>query len=85
MFRKTDCYHYFHTHCLQRYVSYHHRLLAEEEEEREREGVKKVEGERVLECPVCRDTIPNGKKILNVDHIIFLNFVCKSQSEMNLL
>ncbi|CAI8058014.1 E3 ubiquitin-protein ligase RNF25, partial [Geodia barretti] len=57
-FRKTDCYHYFHTLCLLRYIDYHRRLLADEE--REEMGRRKGKRERVLECPVCRNTIPNN-------------------------
>ena len=57
-FRKTDCYHYFHTLCLLRYIDYHRRLLADEE--REEMGRRKGKRERVLECPVCRNTIPNS-------------------------
>ena len=50
-FVKTDCYHYFHTGCLLRYISHHQRVSAEEEEE----------GRRELECPVCRKTLPDGE------------------------
>ena len=58
-FRKTDCYHYFHTRCLLRYIDYHQRLLAVQERE-EMAGRRKGKRERVLECPVCRNNIPNG-------------------------
>ena len=55
-FIKTDCYHYFHTHCLRRYMAYYQRL-AEEEEEEEGEGRDKLGH---LECPVCRAIVPEG-------------------------
>jgi E3 ubiquitin-protein ligase RNF25 len=62
-FRKTDCYHYFHTRCLLRYIDYHQRLLAVQERE-EMAGRRKGKRERVLECPICRNNIPNDSVCL---------------------
>ena len=74
-FTKTDCYHYFHPMCMQRYVCHHQQQMTvrgeggegEEGEEEEGEGegeVEEGEGEgesRPLECPVCREIIPPGE------------------------
>ena len=60
-FTKTECYHYFHVACLARYVSYHRQLGAREGEgRREGRGHEREIKPKLLECPVCRETIAEG-------------------------
>ncbi|XP_041831826.1 E3 ubiquitin-protein ligase RNF25 [Melanotaenia boesemani] len=58
-FTKTSCYHYFHSHCLGRYVSHSerelHQLEKELEEDKTRDGTKYQE--LTVVCPVCRETL----------------------------
>ncbi|XP_039089038.1 E3 ubiquitin-protein ligase RNF25 isoform X2 [Hyaena hyaena] len=57
-FTKTPCYHYFHCHCLARYIQHmEHELQAqgqEQEQERQHAATKQAVG---VQCPVCREPI----------------------------
>ncbi|XP_005817203.1 E3 ubiquitin-protein ligase RNF25 [Xiphophorus maculatus] len=58
-FTKTSCYHYFHSHCLGRYVVHSERELRQREKELEEDKTR--DGSSVQEltvvCPVCREPL----------------------------
>uniref|UniRef100_A0A3B5MX30 E3 ubiquitin-protein ligase RNF25 n=1 Tax=Xiphophorus couchianus TaxID=32473 RepID=A0A3B5MX30_9TELE len=58
-FTKTSCYHYFHSHCLGRYVVHSERELRQREKELEEDKTR--DGSSVQEltvvCPVCRESL----------------------------
>ncbi|KAL2101156.1 hypothetical protein ACEWY4_002917 [Coilia grayii] len=58
-FTKTSCYHYFHSHCLGRYVSHSEMELREREKEIEEDKSRGRLDEEKLEvvCPVCREAL----------------------------
>ncbi|XP_011231955.1 E3 ubiquitin-protein ligase RNF25 isoform X2 [Ailuropoda melanoleuca] len=57
-FTKTPCYHYFHCHCLARYIQHMERELQaqgqEQEQERQHAATKQTVG---VQCPVCREPL----------------------------
>ncbi|MCI4384711.1 hypothetical protein PGIGA_G00041890 [Pangasianodon gigas] len=59
VFTKTSCYHYFHSHCLGRYVTHSEEELQERvrelEEDKTRDGGK--DEELCVACPVCREPL----------------------------
>ncbi|KAG9342955.1 hypothetical protein JZ751_015171 [Albula glossodonta] len=59
VFTKTSCYHYFHSHCLGRYVSHAEDELKEREKELQEDKTRgKMEGEELsVVCPVCREPL----------------------------
>ncbi|KAM4634477.1 E3 ubiquitin-protein ligase RNF25 isoform 2-T2 [Polymixia lowei] len=58
-FTKTSCYHYFHSHCLGRYVTHSERELHEREKELEEDKTRERADEQDLTvvCPVCREPL----------------------------
>ncbi|NXU49419.1 RNF25 ligase, partial [Turnix velox] len=57
-FTKTQCYHYFHSHCLARYAQHMEKMILMQEEEREQHlGSYPKEEEVGVQCPVCRETL----------------------------
>ncbi|KAM6957786.1 E3 ubiquitin-protein ligase RNF25, partial [Aplochiton taeniatus] len=58
VFTKTSCYHYFHSHCLGRYISHSETELREREkelqEDKTRDGTK---DDLSVVCPVCREAL----------------------------
>ncbi|XP_048101330.1 E3 ubiquitin-protein ligase RNF25 isoform X2 [Alosa alosa] len=58
-FTKTSCYHYFHSHCLGRYVSHSEMELREREREIEEDKSRgRMDGEELaVVCPVCREPL----------------------------
>ncbi|XP_069565088.1 E3 ubiquitin-protein ligase RNF25 isoform X2 [Brachyistius frenatus] len=58
-FTKTSCYHYFHSHCLGRYVSHSERELRQREKELEEDKTRDQADcqELTVVCPVCRETL----------------------------
>ncbi|XP_034046830.1 E3 ubiquitin-protein ligase RNF25 [Thalassophryne amazonica] len=59
MFTKTNCYHYFHSHCLGRYVSHSERELRQREKELEEDKTRErtKQQELTVVCPVCREPL----------------------------
>ena len=56
VFTKTDCYHYFHNHCLRRYIEHKLEVLQQERDGHVQHAQKKTEDEKIT-CPVCREEI----------------------------
>uniref|UniRef100_A0A3Q1ERB9 E3 ubiquitin-protein ligase RNF25 n=1 Tax=Acanthochromis polyacanthus TaxID=80966 RepID=A0A3Q1ERB9_9TELE len=58
-FTKTSCYHYFHSHCLGRYVSHSERELRQREKELEEDKTRDRSDYQELSvvCPVCREPL----------------------------
>ncbi|XP_050929750.1 LOW QUALITY PROTEIN: E3 ubiquitin-protein ligase RNF25 [Lates calcarifer] len=58
-FTKTSCYHYFHSHCLGRYVSHSERELRQREKELEEDKTRERADyqELTVVCPVCREPL----------------------------
>ncbi|KAM7387469.1 hypothetical protein PAMA_009878 [Pampus argenteus] len=58
-FTKTSCYHYFHSHCLGRYVRHSEQELRQREKELEEDKTRERDGHQELTvvCPVCRETL----------------------------
>uniref|UniRef100_A0A3Q1BI91 E3 ubiquitin-protein ligase RNF25 n=1 Tax=Amphiprion ocellaris TaxID=80972 RepID=A0A3Q1BI91_AMPOC len=58
-FIKTSCYHYFHSHCLGRYVSHSETELRQREKELEEDKTRDRADyqELTVVCPVCRETL----------------------------
>lgn len=54
VFTKTQCYHYFHSHCLGRYVSHALGQMAREHEAKLSPAHEKPESPDKVGCPVCR-------------------------------
>ncbi|KAI5152711.1 E3 ubiquitin-protein ligase RNF25 [Manis pentadactyla] len=56
-FTKTPCYHYFHCHCLARYIQHmEHELQAQGQEQERQHAATKQKGVGV-QCPVCREPL----------------------------
>uniref|UniRef100_A0A3Q1JBU9 E3 ubiquitin-protein ligase RNF25 n=1 Tax=Anabas testudineus TaxID=64144 RepID=A0A3Q1JBU9_ANATE len=58
-FTKTSCYHYFHSHCLGRYISHSERELRQREKELEEDKTRDRADyqELTVVCPVCREPL----------------------------
>ncbi|XP_028268131.1 E3 ubiquitin-protein ligase RNF25 [Parambassis ranga] len=58
-FTKTSCYHYFHSHCLGRYVCHSEKELRQREKELEEDKTRDrtVDQELTVVCPVCREPL----------------------------
>uniref|UniRef100_A0A3P9HI24 E3 ubiquitin-protein ligase RNF25 n=1 Tax=Oryzias latipes TaxID=8090 RepID=A0A3P9HI24_ORYLA len=58
-FTKTSCYHYFHSHCLGRYVRHSEAELQQRERELEEDKTREraEHQELTVVCPVCRETL----------------------------
>ncbi|XP_034567281.1 LOW QUALITY PROTEIN: E3 ubiquitin-protein ligase RNF25 [Notolabrus celidotus] len=58
-FTKTSCYHYFHCHCLGRYVLHSESELRQREKELEEDKTRdgSEHQELTVVCPVCRETL----------------------------
>ncbi|KAJ8347341.1 hypothetical protein SKAU_G00287420 [Synaphobranchus kaupii] len=65
-FTKTSCYHYFHSHCLGRYITHSESELREREKELEEDKSRgRMEGEELsVVCPVCREPLTYDLEIL---------------------
>ncbi|XP_059412925.1 E3 ubiquitin-protein ligase RNF25-like [Carassius carassius] len=59
VFTKTSCYHYFHSHCLGRYITHSEMELKDRERELEEDKTRDrtEEQELAVVCPVCRDPL----------------------------
>ncbi|XP_051570531.1 E3 ubiquitin-protein ligase RNF25 isoform X2 [Myxocyprinus asiaticus] len=59
VFTKTSCYHYFHSHCLGRYITHSEMELKDREKELEEDKTRDRTEEEVLSvvCPVCREPL----------------------------
>ncbi|CAJ1075610.1 E3 ubiquitin-protein ligase RNF25 [Xyrichtys novacula] len=66
-FTKTSCYHYFHCHCLGRYVSHSESELQQREKELEEDKTRDRSDhqELIVVCPVCREPL-----IYDVDQLL---------------
>ncbi|KAM9009598.1 LOW QUALITY PROTEIN: E3 ubiquitin-protein ligase RNF25 [Ara ararauna] len=56
-FTKTQCYHYFHSHCLARYAQHMEEEILMQQEEREQHLALSPQQEVCVQCPVCRETL----------------------------
>ncbi|CAM4532901.1 E3 ubiquitin-protein ligase RNF25 isoform X1 [Lepidochelys kempii] len=56
-FTKTQCYHYFHSHCLARYAQHMEEEIHVQQEEREQHLVPPSKKGVGVQCPVCRETL----------------------------
>ncbi|XP_010144422.1 PREDICTED: E3 ubiquitin-protein ligase RNF25, partial [Buceros rhinoceros silvestris] len=56
-FTKTQCYHYFHSHCLARYAQHMEQEILMQQEEREQCLAPSPKQEVGVQCPVCRETL----------------------------
>ncbi|XP_071027500.1 E3 ubiquitin-protein ligase RNF25 [Oncorhynchus clarkii lewisi] len=58
-FTKTRCYHYFHSHCLGRYITHSETELQEREKELEQDKTRERtdDEELTVVCPVCREPL----------------------------
>ncbi|XP_015237515.1 PREDICTED: E3 ubiquitin-protein ligase RNF25 [Cyprinodon variegatus] len=58
-FTKTSCYHYFHSHCLGRYVRHSERELRQREKELQEDKTRETSScqELTVVCPVCREPL----------------------------
>ncbi|NXG71328.1 RNF25 ligase, partial [Baryphthengus martii] len=56
-FTKTQCYHYFHSHCLARYAQHMEEEILMQQEEREQHLAPSPKQEEGVQCPVCRETL----------------------------
>ncbi|XP_021568446.1 E3 ubiquitin-protein ligase RNF25 isoform X4 [Carlito syrichta] len=58
-FTKTSCYHYFHCHCLARYIQHMEQELEAQEQEQEQElqHAKTKQKAVGVQCPVCREPL----------------------------
>uniref|UniRef100_A0A8C6JSA6 E3 ubiquitin-protein ligase RNF25 n=1 Tax=Melopsittacus undulatus TaxID=13146 RepID=A0A8C6JSA6_MELUD len=56
-FTKTQCYHYFHSHCLARYAQHMEEEILMLQEEREQHLALSPKQEVCVQCPVCRETL----------------------------
>ncbi|XP_016395523.1 E3 ubiquitin-protein ligase RNF25 isoform X2 [Sinocyclocheilus rhinocerous] len=59
VFTKTSCYHYFHSHCLGRYITHSEMELKDRERELEEDKTRDrtEEEELAVVCPVCREPL----------------------------
>uniref|UniRef100_A0A2K5HRK1 E3 ubiquitin-protein ligase RNF25 n=2 Tax=Colobus angolensis palliatus TaxID=336983 RepID=A0A2K5HRK1_COLAP len=56
-FTKTPCYHYFHCHCLARYIQHMEQELKAQGREQERQHAATKQKEVGVQCPVCREPL----------------------------
>ncbi|XP_074949303.1 E3 ubiquitin-protein ligase RNF25 isoform X2 [Phalacrocorax aristotelis] len=56
-FTKTQCYHYFHSHCLARYAQHMEEEILTQQEEAEQHQAPSSKQEVGVQCPVCRETL----------------------------
>lgn len=56
-FTKTPCYHYFHCHCLARYIQHMEQELKTQGEEQERQHAVTKQKAVGVQCPVCREPL----------------------------
>ncbi|XP_040417513.1 E3 ubiquitin-protein ligase RNF25 [Cygnus olor] len=56
-FTKTQCYHYFHSHCLARYAQHMEEEILMQQEEREQHLAPSPKQDVGVQCPVCRETL----------------------------
>ncbi|XP_077011268.1 E3 ubiquitin-protein ligase RNF25 [Tamandua tetradactyla] len=58
-FTKTPCYHYFHCHCLARYIQHMEQELKAQGQEQEQERQPAATKQKVVgvQCPVCREPL----------------------------
>ncbi|KFQ94716.1 E3 ubiquitin-protein ligase RNF25, partial [Nipponia nippon] len=56
-FTKTQCYHYFHSHCLARYAQHMEEEILMQQEERGQHLAPSPKQEVGVQCPVCRETL----------------------------
>ncbi|KAK7818910.1 hypothetical protein U0070_001113 [Myodes glareolus] len=56
-FTKTPCYHYFHCHCLARYIQHMEQELKTQGQEQERQHVVPKQKAVGVQCPVCREPL----------------------------
>ncbi|XP_069873112.1 E3 ubiquitin-protein ligase RNF25 isoform X1 [Dipodomys merriami] len=58
-FTKTPCYHYFHCHCLARYIQHMEQELKAQGQEREQERQHAITKQKAVgvQCPVCREPL----------------------------
>ncbi|KFQ36932.1 E3 ubiquitin-protein ligase RNF25, partial [Mesitornis unicolor] len=56
-FTKTQCYHYFHSHCLARYAQHMEEEMLMQQEEREQHLTPSPKKEAGVQCPLCRETL----------------------------
>ncbi|XP_062874701.1 E3 ubiquitin-protein ligase RNF25 [Trichomycterus rosablanca] len=58
VFTKTSCYHYFHSHCLGRYITHSEEELRERVKELEKDKTREGADEELsVVCPVCREPL----------------------------
>ncbi|XP_067426201.1 E3 ubiquitin-protein ligase RNF25 isoform X2 [Emydura macquarii macquarii] len=56
-FTKTQCYHYFHSHCLARYAQHMEKEIHVQQKEREQQLAPPPKQGVGVQCPVCRETL----------------------------
>uniref|UniRef100_A0A8C9KW45 E3 ubiquitin-protein ligase RNF25 n=1 Tax=Panthera tigris altaica TaxID=74533 RepID=A0A8C9KW45_PANTA len=56
-FTKTPCYHYFHCHCLARYIQHMEHELQAQGQEQERQHAATKQKAVGVQCPVCREPL----------------------------
>lgn len=56
-FTKTACYHYFHCHCLARYIQHMEQELKAQGQEQERQHAAAKQTALGVQCPVCREPL----------------------------
>ncbi|XP_037379949.1 E3 ubiquitin-protein ligase RNF25 isoform X1 [Talpa occidentalis] len=56
-FTKTPCYHYFHCHCLARYIQHMEQELKAQGQEQERQHAATKQKAVGVQCPVCREPL----------------------------
>lgn len=56
-FTKTPCYHYFHCHCLARYIQHMEQELKTQGQEQERQHAVTKQKAGGVQCPVCREPL----------------------------
>ncbi|XP_004576882.2 E3 ubiquitin-protein ligase RNF25 isoform X1 [Ochotona princeps] len=56
-FTKTACYHYFHCHCLARYIQHMEQELKTQGQEQERQHAVAKQKAVGVQCPVCREPL----------------------------
>ncbi|XP_010213676.1 PREDICTED: E3 ubiquitin-protein ligase RNF25, partial [Tinamus guttatus] len=56
-FTKTQCYHYFHSHCLARYAQHMEEEVLMQQEERDQHLAPSSKQAAGVQCPVCRETL----------------------------
>uniref|UniRef100_H3ABG2 E3 ubiquitin-protein ligase RNF25 n=1 Tax=Latimeria chalumnae TaxID=7897 RepID=H3ABG2_LATCH len=56
-FTKTSCYHYFHSHCLARYIQHMEEEIEMQKKEMDQNRMPTAEQELKVICPVCREPL----------------------------